>query len=64
MIASSGGIRLVVPWLTGALLWVAAAGGTALVAVDWRAGVPAGWLWWSVPPAWIALAFWLRRRRT
>ncbi len=64
LIALSGGIRLVLPWLTGALLWVAAAGGTALVALDWRAGVPAGWLWWSVPPAWIALAFWLRRRRT
>jgi VanZ family protein len=64
LIALSGGTRLVVPWLTGALLWVAAAGGTALVALDWRAGVPAGWLWWSVPPAWIALALWLRRRRT
>ena len=63
LIALSGGTRLV-PWLTAALLWVAAAGGTALVALDWRAGVPAGWLWWSVPAAWIALGFWLRRRRT
>src|SRR5437867_9705990 len=63
LIALSGGTRLVA-WLTAALLWVAAAGGTALVALDWRAGVPAGWLWWSVPPAWIALALWLRRRRT
>ena len=64
LIALNGGIRSVLPWLTGALLSVAAAGGTALIALDWRAGVPAGWLWWSVPPAWIALALWLRRRRT
>jgi VanZ family protein len=49
-------------WLTSALLWIAAAGGTALMAVDWSAGVPAGWLWVSVPAAWIALFFWRRSR--
>ena len=49
-------------WLTSALLWIAAAGGTAIIAFDWSAGVPAGWLWVSVPAAWIALIFWWRRR--
>jgi VanZ family protein len=49
-------------WLTSALLWIAAAGGTAVIAFDWNAGVPAGWLWASVPAAWIALVFWRRRR--
>ena len=49
-------------WLTSALLWIAAAGGTAVIAFDWNAGVPSGWLWTSVPAAWIALVFWRRRR--
>ena len=49
-------------WVTSALLWIAAAGGTAIIAFDWSAGVPAGWLWVSVPAAWIALIFWRRRR--
>lgn len=49
-------------WLTSALLWIAAAGGTVVIAFDWNAGVPAGWLWASVPAAWIALVFWRRRR--
>ena len=58
----NGVVRPVARRLTGALLWVAAAGGTAVIALDWSAGVPAGWLWWSVPAAWIALVFWRRRR--
>jgi len=49
-------------WITSALLWIAAAGGTAIILFDWTAGVPAGWLWLSVPVAWIALIFWRRRR--
>jgi VanZ family protein len=63
LIVLSGDIRLVVSWLTGALLWVAAAGGTALIALDWSQGAPAGWLWWSVPAAWLVLVCWLRRAR-
>jgi VanZ family protein len=43
------------------LLWTAAAGGTALLAIDVVAAAPAGWLWLSVPGAWLAL--WVRRRR-
>jgi VanZ family protein len=44
------------------LLWVAAAGGTALLLIDVAAAAPAGWLWVSVPGAWIALWIWRRRR--
>jgi len=38
------------------LLWIAAGGGTALLALNAAAGAPSGWLWLSVPAAWIALA--------
>jgi VanZ family protein len=48
-------------WLTDALLWLAALGGTALLALHVVAAAPEGRLWLSVPAAWIAL--WLRRRR-
>jgi VanZ family protein len=58
-----GGPGNVVGWLTTLLLWVAAAGGAALIALDWSAGVPAGWLWWSVPAACVALTVWHRRHR-
>ena len=57
------GPRSTVRWLTGALLWGAAAGGTALLALNWGVGAPSGWLWVSVAAAWITLAAWLRRRR-
>ena len=63
LIVLSCGIRAILQWLTGVLLWVAAAGGTALIALDWSAGVPAGWLWASTPAAWTALVLWLGRRR-
>ena len=43
------------------LLWTAAAGGTVLLAIDLAAAAPPGWLWLSVPAAWLAL-FWRRRR--
>lgn len=48
---------------TGALLWIGAAGGTALLAVNLAAGAPSGWLWLSVPSAWIALVLWTRAKR-
>lgn len=60
----TGGVRRLVRWLTGVLLWVAAAGGVLLIALDWSAGVPAGWLWWSTPAAWIAVVFWHRQSRS
>ena len=63
LILVSGATRPVFAWLTGALLWLAAAGGTALLALNWGVGAPSGWLWWSVPPAWVALVVWLMRPR-
>lgn len=59
----TAGVGSAAAWLTSALLWMSAAGGTALLAVNWGAGAPSGWLWWSVPAAWIALAAWLVTRR-
>jgi VanZ family protein len=56
-----GGVGYVLTWLTGGLLWLAAVGGAALIAVDATVGAPAGWLWVSVPAAWIALALWHRQ---
>jgi VanZ family protein len=64
LIVLSGDIRRVASGLTGALLWAAAAGGTALIALDWSQGAPAGWLGWSVPTAWLVLVCWLRRARS
>ena len=55
--------RVVIDCLTAGLLWVAAGGGAALIALDWSAGVPAGWLWWSVPAACVALVVRRRWRR-
>jgi VanZ family protein len=60
----TGALPSLVRWLTGGLLWVAAVGGTALIALQWSAGVPARWLWGSTPAAWIALVFWRRRSRS
>lgn len=48
---------------TRALLWIAAAGGAALLLVDVAAGAPAGWLWLSTPVAWAALLVHRRLRR-
>ena len=64
LICLCGGPRAATEWLTGALLWIAAAGGAALIALVVSAGVPAGWLWWSVPAAAVALAIWWRWRRS
>jgi VanZ family protein len=46
---------------TQALLWIAAAGGAALLLLHLAAGAPGGWLWLSTPLAWAALA--VRRGR-
>jgi hypothetical protein len=48
--------------LARGLLWIAAAGGTVLLAIDWAAAAPPGWLWLSVPAAWLTLWAWRRRR--
>jgi VanZ family protein len=45
-----------------ALLWTAAVGGTALLAIHLAVAVPSGWLWLSVPAAWLSLWVWRRRR--
>ena len=47
--------------LIGGLLWIAALGGAALLAINWAAAAPAPWLWPSIPMAWIALFLWRRR---
>jgi VanZ family protein len=50
---------------TGALLWIAAAGGMALLAVNAAADVPSGALWITAPGAAVLLvARWWWRRRT
>lgn len=58
-----GGGPAVLGRLTGAFLWLAAGGGTVLLALHVAAAAPAGWLWLSVPAAWGALWFWRRQRR-
>ena len=66
-----GAALLLVAWgwghaaekVTGALLWLAAAGGSLLLLVYLAAGAPVRWLLVSVPPAWLALWAWRRRRR-
>ena len=54
------GVGATVARAADALLWFAALGGTALLAIHVAAGAPGGWLWASVPAAWIALI--IRRR--
>jgi VanZ family protein len=63
LIVLGGGALPALRWLTVALLWLAAAGGTALLALNWVAEAPSGWLWWSVPASWIALVAWLLLQR-
>ena len=62
LIALGGGTAKALARLTTALLWVAAAGGTALIALNLSAAVPSGWVWLSAPAAWLALWLWRRRR--
>lgn len=61
LLASTLGARRTADRLAWLLLWAAAAGGTVLLAVEVAAAAPAGWLWLSVPAAWLTL--WIRRRR-
>lgn len=63
LVALGGGTAAALRRSTTALLWLAAAGGTALIALALAAGAPAGWLWLSAPTAWLALWLWRRRRR-
>jgi VanZ family protein len=49
--------------IIGVLLWTAATGGAVLIAINWAAGAPSGWLWLSAPTAAIALYLWRRIRR-
>jgi VanZ family protein len=64
LIVLEGETRTALDRLTTALLWLAAAGGTAVIALNRAAGAASGWLWWTVPSAWIALGLWLCRRRS
>jgi VanZ family protein len=43
-------------------LWIAAAGGTALIAINLAAAAPSGWLWLCVSAAWLSLWYWRRGR--
>lgn len=56
------GGRATLEHVTSALLWIAAAGGTAFLALHAAAGAPLGWLSLSAPMGWIALFLWRRRR--
>jgi VanZ family protein len=62
LLVATHGAGRVADRLARLLLWAAAAGGTALLAIDLAAAAPAGWLWLSVPGAWLALWVWRRRR--
>jgi len=59
LLALAGG-RATADLAISGLLWIAAAGGTALIAINWMAEAASGWLWLTAPAAWIALA--LRQR--
>jgi VanZ family protein len=61
LLLCQNGMGYALAWLIAGLLWLGAIGGSAILAVDVTARAPAGWLWWSVPAAWIGLVFWLRR---
>lgn len=57
-----GGIRRAADGLARILLWIAAAGGTLLLAINLAASAPSGWLWLCVPVAWLSLWYWRRGR--
>lgn len=56
-----GAVQPALGTLTGLVLWAAAGGGSALLAVAVVAEVPGGWLWLTTPAAWLVL--WRRWRR-
>jgi VanZ family protein len=62
LVLATRGIVRTADGLARVLLWAAAAGGTVLLAIDLAAAAPPGWLWLSVPAAWLALWGWRRRR--
>jgi hypothetical protein len=62
LLVATLGARRAADGLAWLLLWAAAAGGTVLLAIDLAAAVPSGWLWLSVPAAWLTLWVWRRRR--
>jgi VanZ family protein len=62
LLAVTHGARRGADGIAQLLLWAAAAGGTVLLAINLAAAVPSGWLWLSVPGAWLALWMWRRRR--
>lgn len=59
--ARRGALQPALRALTWLVLWAAAAGGSALLAVSVVAELPGGWLWLTTPAAWLAL--WWRWRR-
>jgi VanZ family protein len=61
LLVATLGARRAADGLAWLLLWAAAAGGTVVLAIDLAASAPSGWLWLSVPAAWLTL--WVRRRR-
>ena len=52
------GARRAAESLARVLLWIAAAGGTLLLVINLSAAAPSGWLWLTVPAAWLALWYW------
>jgi hypothetical protein len=62
LLVAALGARRAADGLAWVLLWAAAAGGTVMLAIDLAAAAPSGWLWLSVPAAWLALWVWRRRR--
>jgi hypothetical protein len=62
LLAATLGARRAADGLAWLLLWAAAGGGTVLLAIDLAAAAPSGWLWLSVPAAWLTLWVWRRRR--
>jgi VanZ family protein len=62
LLVAALGARRTADGLAWLLLWAAAAGGTVMLAIDLAAAAPSGWLWLSVPAAWLTLWVWRRRR--
>jgi VanZ like protein len=62
LLVATVGARRAADGLAWLLLWAAAVGGTVMLAIDLAAAAPSGWLWLSVPAAWVALWVWRRRR--
>jgi hypothetical protein len=62
LVVATVGTRRAADGLAWGLLWAAAGGGTVMLAIDLAAAAPSGWLWLSVPAAWLTLWLWRRRR--